>query len=601
MDVRLPNGKVIKNVPEGTNKWTIAEKALSAGLATPEDFGQQSANPTESRPGTGDNFLAGVGKGFVDLGRGIGQAVGLVSREDVAKARELDRPLAQTRGGFWGNVAGAAAPAVLTAAIPGANTVTGAGLIGAGLGYLQPSTSTRETLTNTGVGGAAGAGSVLAARGLASLYRGGKAMVDPFFKGGQQRIASRALTEMAGGPEQAQAALANMADNAADVLPGVNPTTAELAQNPGLSQLDRTMRNNPQFNPAFTNRTTANRQAVLSVLDSVAGDSGKISAAQAARSSATEALYGAADDVLVTPDKALANLLSRPSVKKAWQIASELAGETGEAMPALDDVVSGNAQQLSGRSLHYLKLAMDDLADNPAVRGIGGNEARAITATKRSLVDWIGEQIPEYDAARKTYAAMSKPINQMEIGQALRDKLVPALTDMGGGTRLRPQAFAQAMRDGDLTAARVLDRSRASLADIMTPDQMQKLNQVGRELARQSAAQELGKATGSNTAQNIVSQNIIGELMKPLGASRGAVKGAAQSTIGQSILRPLQFPAKLGEERILEQLAEAALDPAVAQKMLERGIKPEVVTILKYQALLGPAAATAATQASKSN
>lgn len=43
MDVRLPNGTIIKNVPEGTSKDAVMQKAISAGLAKPEDFGQQAA------------------------------------------------------------------------------------------------------------------------------------------------------------------------------------------------------------------------------------------------------------------------------------------------------------------------------------------------------------------------------------------------------------------------------------------------------------------------------------------------------------------------------------------------------------------------------
>lgn len=39
MDVRLPNGKVIKNVPDGTSKDAIRQKAIQSGLATEADFG----------------------------------------------------------------------------------------------------------------------------------------------------------------------------------------------------------------------------------------------------------------------------------------------------------------------------------------------------------------------------------------------------------------------------------------------------------------------------------------------------------------------------------------------------------------------------------
>lgn len=60
MDVKLPNGVIIKGVPEGTSKEAVKQKAISAGLAKPEDFGEvvsttsdiplydDQGNPTEA-------------------------------------------------------------------------------------------------------------------------------------------------------------------------------------------------------------------------------------------------------------------------------------------------------------------------------------------------------------------------------------------------------------------------------------------------------------------------------------------------------------------------------------------------------------------------
>ena len=41
MDIELPNGVVIQDVPEGATKAQIMQKAISAGLAKPSDFGVQ--------------------------------------------------------------------------------------------------------------------------------------------------------------------------------------------------------------------------------------------------------------------------------------------------------------------------------------------------------------------------------------------------------------------------------------------------------------------------------------------------------------------------------------------------------------------------------
>jgi hypothetical protein len=159
MDVEMPDGVIVQGVPDGTPKAEIMARyqrsrrmaALPQSLANiAED--QAALNPVE-KP-----FREGAGKAFVDIARGAGQLVGVVSRDDVAESRRVDAPLIATTGGKVGNFAGNIAAAVPAAMIPGANTVAGAGVIGAGLGLLQPSTSTRETATNVGLGGALGAG-----------------------------------------------------------------------------------------------------------------------------------------------------------------------------------------------------------------------------------------------------------------------------------------------------------------------------------------------------------------------------------------------------------------------------------------------------------
>lgn len=69
MDVRLPNGKLIKGVPEGTPKAAIQQKAIQAGLASEADFGEateQTATagievptPSERPAVTGGRGIAG--------------------------------------------------------------------------------------------------------------------------------------------------------------------------------------------------------------------------------------------------------------------------------------------------------------------------------------------------------------------------------------------------------------------------------------------------------------------------------------------------------------------------------------------------------------
>lgn len=536
------------------------------------------------------NFRAGWGKAVVDLGRGAGQWLGLVSRDDVATSRQLDEALLKSKAGRGGAFAGSVASAIPAAFVPGANTLAGSAVVGAGLGALQPSVSTGETLGNIGLGGATGPASVLAGRGVAGAYRGGKSLLEPFTKGGQERIAGRTLTAFAGGPKAAQAAI-DAIDTASPALPGARPTAAEVVNNAGLAQLERTLKNNPELATKFSDRGAANKNAMLNVLDDIAGDSAKMTAARVARSAAADPLYEAAKGATVRADAELGKLLARPSMTSAWSRAEKLAAEAG------DDIGEAGAE-VSGKTLHYLKMAMDDIADDPKTAGIGAHEARAVTATRDKLVEWIDKNIPDYKAAREAFKKGSRPINQMQVGKELRDKLQPALADFGANTRIRPQAFAQAMREGDDFAASATGFAGAKMADVMDSSQMELLKKVGEQLARRANADELGRATGSNTGQNIVSQNVLRQFLGPFGLPESSMQRAAESTLMQSVMRPAQFAGKLGEERILQRLAAAGLDPVEARRLLELGLtESQIIGFLKYQGLLAPVAVSGANTA----
>jgi hypothetical protein len=49
MDVKLPNGTIIRGVPEGTSKDEVMRRAIASGIANPEDFGQ-SATDSSGEP-----------------------------------------------------------------------------------------------------------------------------------------------------------------------------------------------------------------------------------------------------------------------------------------------------------------------------------------------------------------------------------------------------------------------------------------------------------------------------------------------------------------------------------------------------------------------
>lgn len=534
--------------PEGATMEQVQSVAMQhIGGAPQEDY-----DPTDGMS-TGELALAGIGKGMVDLGRGAGQALGLVSREDIQRSRELDEPLMRTRAGTAGAIGGTIAGALPAAFVPGANTMLGAAGVGAGLGFLQPSTSAQETIKNTAVSGvlgpiALGAGRLVGAG--YNLVRSG--LYEPFTNAGQDAIAARVLQRFAGGEEQAATA-AQAARNAAPSA--ATPTLAEIANNGGVAQLERSLRNNPDLASAFTERLQGNRSALLEVLQRLGGTDAEMAAAEAARRSNAAPLYAAAESRAVPLTTELESLLARPSAGRAAGRADQLLAERGIAP----------TEELTGQRLHYLKMAMDDMLTPGQPGGIVGNEARAVADTRSDLLSALEDAVPEYRLAREGYARDSAPINQMEIGRYLAERFQPALADYGS-VRSTPATFARALRDGDATAARATGRPNATLENTLTPQQLADVEGVAEALGRRANADELGRAPGSPTAQNLVSQNLLRQVLGPLGLP----ESIAENTLAQTVMRPFQFAGQLSEPRVLSRLGNAMLNPDDGIALLER-------------------------------
>ena len=528
-------------------------------------------NPTDEMSGF-ERFRAGWGRAVSNLELGAAQhpiianALGAhvpfgmpVDEQTVQNERDLSAPLMNTTAGQWGNIVGTGVTTLPAGLVPGAGGLLAVGAIGAGLGAMQPSTSTGEHIQNTALGGGGAMAGILAGRALGVGYNALRSTAEPFFQGGQERIAARTLQAFAGG-DQASAQAATNISSAGSVLPGVQPTTAELANNAGLAQLERQLRNNPQVMTEFAARDAVNRTAVTQGLDSIAGTDAARAAAVTAREAASRPLYQAAAQVSVTPDTVLQGLLKRPAMQSAWAKAQQIAANSGENIGTLD--------QPTGKAIQYLKMGLSDMVNTGPQQGIGSHEIGAIKSTLGSLTQWIDTNVPALRAADDAFRTGSAPINQMDIGAQLRDKLIPALGDFGNTTRLNSASFANAVRNGDAIAANVTGSARSTLAGTLTPGQMRTVTQVGEQLARRANANEMGRAVGSNTSQNLVSQNLLRQILGPLGLPESMTERVASSTLGESLLRPAQWAASSGEKRIMGVLSEAALDPQKARRIL---------------------------------
>ena len=117
-------------------------------------------DPTEGNS-FGKNAMIGAGKFFVDTARGVKQVLGVgdqaALQREVDESRRLDAPLMRTAGGKVGNIGAAAITAAPAMFIPGANTVAGSALVGAGLGAASPVATGESRMENAAIGAAGGA------------------------------------------------------------------------------------------------------------------------------------------------------------------------------------------------------------------------------------------------------------------------------------------------------------------------------------------------------------------------------------------------------------------------------------------------------------
>lgn len=514
-----------------------------------------TADPTDGMTGP-DLALAGMGKAVADLGRGVGQLAGVVSRPDVDESNKRDAALMKHNAAIGGNIAGNVALAVPAMFAPGANTLPGAAAIGGVMGAMQP-VGEDESRVKNAVTNAALSAAVPAA---VSTYRTGKALVEPFYRGGQEKIVGRTLDRFATNATDA----ANKLANPAALVPGTKPTVAEATLDPGLAVLQRSAQSlDPQISGAFGVREGQNTAARISSLQEIAGDAGKREFFDQSRQQAAKQLYEAAFEQVPkdTPwlKGQIKSLSERPVFRMALKEAQTLAANEGVRI----NPRSGKfAPEEAVKILHYTKMALDDM-----IGAVEGQTKKAYTDTQKKLLAVMENEnfAPAYREARATYAEMSRPVNQMDVGQELLEKVRPALMDFGSetATRTLPNQYAAALRNSEQTVKNATGRNMP-LDKVMTPEQMQSITGVAQDLARKAQAADLGAVRGSPTAQYLSSQNLMRQVAGPLGIPSGWMEGTAL----QSIARPLDFAMKRADPAVQQMLAQALLDPDFARQLM---------------------------------
>ncbi|NBW13978.1 MAG: hypothetical protein EBR82_38840 [Caulobacteraceae bacterium] len=588
--VQMPDGTVLE-FPDDTPQSVIdkVQRREMAGAASSEALNRALASSYAGQDvGQMGTLMRGLGGAKVALDRAALGLKGLVtdlSPEDKAlleqgKAFVNQGGTAANVGNIAGDVAIGAVPAMRAqqlvakgaSVLPRALAIIGNPVSSAAIG--GGATAAALTPENRGEAGALGAaGGALGEVGgrvASGLYSGGKALVEPFYQSGRERILKRSLERFATDPNAVRAAAANPQI----LVPGAVPTLAEATLDPGIAQLQRgAAAASPDVASALAESNRQRMGAYKSVLNDLAGDETRRQAADTARETAARNLYGQAyaqnPQANLTPalQAEIDALMKRPSIQAAIGEARQLAAEEGRQI----------TNQGSIQGLHDIKRVLDGKIGE-AVRAGNNTQARALEDTQAKLLNVIETLAPDYAQARTTYRELSKPINQMDVGQALSDRLFPALSNYSDDlARTRGETYAKALEDSKQMVRKATGLNNANLETVLEPQQLANVQGIARDIARNTAAAELARVPGSPTAQYLAAGNV----MRGIGGPVGLPQGFVDSMLGQTVNRVLNMGLAIPEQQLQRMLGQALTDPQTAARLMAANDPKTVIELLR--------------------
>jgi hypothetical protein len=498
-------------------------------------------------------------------------------QKEVDDKRRLDAPLMDTGAGKTGAVLGNIGMTVPALAIPGANTYTGSALMGGLMGMAQPTSEGESRGLNTTKGGAFGVagkfGGDALARSLRASYQGAKALLAPFFDSGREGITANTLKAFASNPDEVAARLAQ----AKELIPGSTPTAADVAQDAGISQLQRSIQaSDAQISDNFAQRALDRNSARLDAMKGLTKYGDDLDGAIERRGDAGSKLYEKAFSQTVKNDARLKEIAGRPAFQEAMRRAKNIAANEGKKV-----TVAKKTGALSVEGLHYIKMGFDDLINDAPNSGIGNIELNAIKKQRGEFVEWMAEKNPAYNTARVRFEKMSRPINRQQIADTLLNKATRSQTpNIRGEMTIYPSSFGTALKnEGENVVKQATGRVGKSLDDVMTPDQMQTIQNVLKDSSQEQAGINFGRAVGSNTAQNLAGMNLLRQTSGPLGFP--GIQGWAERNVFPSISRGMNLLYGGQEPLIKQKIAEALLNPKKAAELMKTLPPPQRSMLVK--------------------
>ena len=404
-------------------------------------------------------------------------------------------------------------------------------------------------------------------------------VVQPFTEAGREVIVGNVLRRLATRPDEAAARLAQ----AQPLVPGVSPTTAATAFDPGLASAETAIRALDQSG-AFATQLSANQQALLDAYRRISGQPGSIVAAETKRAARTgpmreQAFENRAPVMTDAIEAQIQATLSDPmkqrttvtdAMREVQRLINARKAPDGTIDPAALYSVRKDISQIMSGALQgekaNLKLAKGELKDLLPI-----------------IDNTIESGAPGFKAYMDKFSKMSGPIDQMRLLQDIERRVTTGQPNL--------------MTGEPVLAAGQLRRQLASRADEigveLSPSAQRKLDAIINEINRGMAATAPGvKVPGSDTFRNMSMGNLIGRVFS---------ESLADNTTLRTMTRPLDFLYKLPDQQIQQLLVEAMLDPKMAAMMMSKAnmmkVQPLATSLREKATQMGFGTAIGASQA----
>lgn len=415
-DIRLPDGRIIKNVPEGTTKEQLTQKLINKGLLSgQEDFLQQDKSLL-SKIGTATveglaGFTEGLGRaavGATQLGAellGQEEFAGKIGQQ-IAKEKELEKddPTARKVGRFIGGVA----PALPVGA--GMGLIKGGIVGGAAAELIQPTEegTAKERVKQTAIGAGLGGLTGGALLGAGKTIKGTAGLVK------RQFVATKPEDIIAKGirPEDAQPILDKLQEGKISVIPDVAGDE--------VKGLTRSIAKLPQAKDVVTDALEQRSfGAVKRVSEQLSKDISPVGA-----------YFGNIDDLAKARSEIAAPLYEKAfkqnttlDINKNRELFNKIAPDIADAKNKfrLSSDISDNSIVM----LDAAKKSLDDKIGKAIKQG-ERQEASILQGIKKELVSKLDQLNPDYKKARQVFSDFASIQNAQEQGLEIVKKGITA-------------------------------------------------------------------------------------------------------------------------------------------------------------------------------